>query len=186
MMTRNIPHTKAARRQSIRELLATHPIRSQATLAKLLAERGIDVTQATVSRDLVHMGAVRVRSTDGTLVYAVPDANDNRTTERNPGGLAAEQRLAKVAAEVLVAAEASANLVVLRTPPGAANYLASALDHSDAQHLLGTIAGDDTVLLIARDPHGGPQLAAELLSIAESGLPLNRKTFPKPTKQEQL
>ena len=94
--------------------------------------------------------------------------------------LAGDARLAKVASEVLVSAEASANLVVLRTPPGAANYLASALDHADAADLLGTIAGDDTVLLIARDPEGGAALAARLLAVAEGTEPV-----PSPDLQTQ-
>ncbi len=74
-----------------------------------------------------------------------------------------------VAAEGLVSAEASANLVVLRTPPGAAQYLASAIDHSVLPAVLGTVAGDDTVLLVARDPDGGAGLAAAMLSLAENG-----------------
>ena len=68
---------------------------------------------------------------------------------------------------LLVTAEASANIAVLRTPPGAANFLALAIDHSVMPSILGTIAGDDTVLLVARDPQGGPELAARFLQLAE-------------------
>lgn len=160
-----IPQTKAARQQRIAELLGRERVRSQAQLAELLAEDGIETTQATVSRDLVQMGAVRVRDAVGTLVYAVAGEGGDRTPRA--GDQLADLRLAKVAAEVLVSAESSANLVVLRTPPGAAHYLASALDHAETADLLGTIAGDDTVLLICRDPDGGPALAAQLLSLAE-------------------
>jgi len=85
------------------------------------------------------------------------------------GGLAAEPRarLARAAAELLVAAEASANLVILRTPAGAAQFLASVLDHASWPSILGTVAGDDTVLVIARDPAGGGELAQALLRLAE-------------------
>jgi transcriptional regulator of arginine metabolism len=164
-----IAQTKAARQQRIAELLGREHVRSQTQLAELLAADGIDTTQATLSRDLVQMGAVRVRDTSGTLVYAVAGEGGDRTPRA--GDQLADLRLAKVAAEVLVSAESSANLVVLRTPPGAAHYLASALDHADVADLLGTIAGDDTVLLICRDPDGGPALAAALLTLAEGGEP---------------
>ena len=160
-----IAATKAGRQQRIIELLASAPVGSQSRLAELLADDGIDVTQATLSRDLVQMGAIRVRGAEGRLVYAVPPEGGDRTPR--PADPSTDARLAKVAGEVLVSAQASANLVVLRTPPGAASYLASALDHADATDLLGTIAGDDTVLLIARDPGGGAALAARLLAIAE-------------------
>jgi transcriptional regulator of arginine metabolism len=160
-----IPQTKAARQQRIAELLGREPVRSQSQLAALLAADGIEATQATLSRDLVQMGAVRVRDGSGTLVYAVAGEGGDRTPRA--GEPVTDLRLAKVAAEVLVSAESSANLVVLRTPPGAAHYLAAALDHADTTDVLGTIAGDDTVLLIGREPEGGAALAAQLLALAE-------------------
>ena len=80
-----------------------------------------------------------------------------------PGG----PRLARVASELLISAEASANMVVLRTPAGAAQFLASVMDHAAWPSILGTVAGDDTVLVIARDPAGGAELAARLLALAE-------------------
>ena len=77
-------------------------------------------------------------------------------------------RLARVASEVLVSADSSANLVVLRTPPGAAQYLASTIDHTVLPSVIGTVAGDDTLLLITKDPNGGEQVAAAMLALAES------------------
>lgn len=162
-----IAQTKAARQQRIGDLLSRRAVRSQAQLAQLLADDGIDVTQATLSRDLVQMGAVRVRGEAGGAVYAIPGEGGDRTPR--PGDGLADARFARVAAEVLVSAQACANLVVLRTPPGAAHYLASALDHADLPDLLGTIAGDDTVLVISRDPQGGSLLAQQLLAVAEGG-----------------
>ncbi len=85
---------------------------------------------------------------------------------RLPAG-AVNSRLVRYLKELLTSAEASANLVVLRTPAGAAQFLASAIDHAAWPAILGTVAGDDTVLVIARDPAGGEALAAEILSLAE-------------------
>ena len=195
------PGTKAARHARIASILGQRsaPVRSQEELAERLARFGLKVTQATLSRDLEEIGAVRLRASDGSLVYALPG------DELLPGGLgvpAAEQerprpdravhrelssglfsqltiepsaRLARVAAELLVTAEASANLVVLRTPAGAAQLLASAIDHAGWPAVLGTVGGDDTVLVIARDPAGGEDLAQALLRLAEGGHPAGRK-----------
>jgi len=174
------PLTKAARHAQIAAILGQESVRvhSQEQLAELLTERGVRVTQATLSRDLDELGAVRLRGSDGALMYALPG-------EPGPGGLSAglgsvlaggpfapsaadpATRLARLAAELLMSAEASANLVVLRTPAGAAQLLASAMDHARWPAVLGTVGGDDTVLVIARDPNGGAELAQELLRLAE-------------------
>ena len=147
------PITKAARQALILDLLGSHEVKSQTELAELLGERGLHVTQATLSRDLDELGAEKVRATSGALVYSV--ATDGT---RSPGAgetAAATQRLARLCAELLISAEASRNLVVLRTPPGAAQFLASAIDRAEVPDVLGTIAGDDTVLVIARSEDGG-------------------------------
>jgi transcriptional regulator of arginine metabolism len=174
------PLTKAARHAQIAAILSRPgvPVRSQEELAERLGERGVRVTQATLSRDLEELGAVRLRGPDGGLVYALPG-------EPGPGGVgggfgaalaggpfapsAADPaaRLARVAAELLITAEASANLVVLRTPAGAAQLLASAIDHVGWPGVLGTVGGDDTVLVIARDPVGGEEIAQALLHLPE-------------------
>jgi transcriptional regulator of arginine metabolism len=183
------PVTKAARHAQIAGILEQTPVRSQEELADWLARRGVRVTQTTLSRDLVELGAVRLRRPDGALVYALPDRPGGPGSQPGPlpghgpqdvpagvepdgsaGAGGAEQpsaRLARAAAELLVSAEASANLVVLRTPAGAAQYFASVLDHASWNSILGTVAGDDTVLVIARDPAGGADLAAALLRLAE-------------------
>jgi transcriptional regulator of arginine metabolism len=181
------PATKTARHAQIAAILSQPgpPVRSQEELAERLAQRGVRVTQATLSRDLEELGAVRLRGADGGLVYALPEAAGGPGSM--PGGLAESvgapqapdvpavadlfaepsARLARVTAELLVTAEASANLVVLRTPAGAAQFLASVLDHSGWPSILGTVAGDDTVLVIARDPTGGEDLARALLRLAD-------------------
>ncbi len=161
-----IPLTKGARQQRIIELLAAHEVRSQTDLAELLADAGVIVTQATLSRDLVELDAVKVRAPSGSLVYAVPAEGGDRTPVVGRESAASEARLARLCAELLVSADATANLVVLRTPPGAANFLASALDKAELGAVIGTIAGDDTVLVISRDPAGGDAVAQRLLALA--------------------
>ena len=158
--------SRTARHRRIVELLETRRLRSQPELARLLADDGIAVTQATLSRDLDELGAVRIRDGAGDLVYAVPaEGGDPTPRLAGPGG-EGSARLARLAGELLVSADASANLVVLRTPPGAAQFLASAVDRAALPDVLGTIAGDDTVLLICRDPTGGAALAGRLLELA--------------------
>jgi transcriptional regulator of arginine metabolism len=179
------PATKTARHAQIAAILAhaEPPVRSQEELAERLAQRGVRVTQATLSRDLEELGAVRLRAADGALVYALPGeaggpgsmpgglAEADAALPGHPsaylGGQEPSSRLARFASELLVTAEASGNLVVLRTPAGAAQFLASAIDHAAWPSILGTVAGDDTVLVIARDPAGGAQLASSLLRLAD-------------------
>ncbi len=164
---RIIPMTKGARQQKIVDLLGNHHVRSQTELAELLAAEGVSVTQATLSRDLVELDAVKVRVPSGALVYAVPAEGGDRTPRTATETLASGNRLARLLAELLVSADASANLALLRTPPGAAQFLASAFDRAGFTDILGTIAGDDTVLVISRRPDGGQQLAERFLALAD-------------------
>ena len=182
--------TKTARQARIAAILAREQVRSQEELADLLERyASVHVTQATLSRDLDELGVVRLRATGGALVYALPEepggpgsrpggtllspAAHPGLTESDPGPAerladsAPPTRLARYLGELLTSAEASANLVVLRTPAGAAQFLASVLDHAALPSILGTVAGDDTVLVIARDPAGGDALAAELNRLAQ-------------------
>jgi transcriptional regulator of arginine metabolism len=158
--------SKAARQHLIASVIERNPIRSQGELVELLNQQGIVATASTVSRDLTEMDAVRVRHSDGSLVYAVPGEGGDPTPRAAEGSAAARQRLARLANELVVSAEASANLVVLRTPAGAAQFLASAIDHARHPGILGTIAGDDTVLVISRDPVGGQTLATHFTELA--------------------
>lgn len=155
---RAVPASRNARHQRIADLIAEVAVSSQVQLAELLEADGIAVTQGTLSRDLQDLGAVRVRTPQG-LVYRLTDQDDDWRAEAG----VFESRLEKLTVEVLLSAEASANLVVLRTPPGAAQYFASAIDRVAWPEVLGTIAGDDTILVIARDPDGGQELADRLL-----------------------
>ncbi len=185
------PLTKTARLARIADILAREQVRSQEDLAELLERyASVHVTQATLSRDLDELGVVRLRS-GGALVYALPEEPGGPGSHpggpgshpggppgshpgapgSHPGGAKAESphdaRVARYLGELMTSAEASANLVVLRTPAGAAQFLASVIDHAALPSILGTVAGDDTVLIIARDPAGGDALAADFLRWAE-------------------
>ena len=157
--------TRTGRQRRIVELLGSRDVRSQGELLGLLASDGIEVTQATLSRDLVELGAVKVRS-GRTLVYAVPGEGGDRTPRPAPDGSEVTTRLRRGCEELLVTAEPSHNLVVVRTPPGAASFLASAVDHADIDDLLGTIAGDDTIMLITTGAPASRRIARRLLSLA--------------------
>ncbi|MBS4729667.1 arginine repressor [Mycobacterium sp. SM1] len=150
--------TRAGRQARIVEILSSASVRSQTELAALLADEGIEVTQATLSRDLEELGAVKLRGADGGVgVYVVPE--DGSPVRGVSGGTA---RLARLLGELLVGSDASGNLAVLRTPPGAADYLASAIDRAALPYVVGTIAGDDTVFVAAREPMTGAELVAVL------------------------
>ena len=166
MSTSTMPPTKAARHALITGLLAREQVHSQVELAELLAAEGVSVTQATLSRDLVELEALKVRSATGALVYAVPVEGGGRRASAGETTEVLATRLARLCAELLVTAEASGPIVLLRTPPGAAQFLASAIDHSVLPGVLGTIAGDDTVLVIATEPDGGSTVAQRFLDLA--------------------
>ncbi|WP_421097800.1 arginine repressor [Rhodococcus sp. As11] len=153
--------TRAARQARIVALLAAHPVRSHTELAALLAADGIEVSTATLSRDLEELGAVKLRGADGGAgVYVVPE--DGSPVRGVTGGT---DRLSRLLGELLVSTDSSGNIAVLRTPPGAAHYLASALDRASLPEVVGTIAGDDTIAVIAREPTTGAELAAKIESL---------------------
>jgi transcriptional regulator of arginine metabolism len=144
--------TRAARQARIVELIRDRAVHSQTELLELLEAEGIATTQATLSRDLDELGALKVRG-----AYVIPD--DGSPVRGVEGGTA---RLARLLGDLLVSADASGNLAVLRTPPGGAHYLASALDRAALHDVVGTIAGDDTLVVVAREPVTGARLVALL------------------------
>jgi transcriptional regulator of arginine metabolism len=153
--------TKAARHGRITELIRNNVVRSQTELAELLAVSGLQVTQATLSRDLEELGALKLRGVDGGApVYRIPEDGGPRPME---GGTS---RLSRLLGELLLSYEGSGNLAVLRTPPGAAQYLASAIDRASLVDVIGTIAGDDTILVVARDGLTGAELGRTLAGYA--------------------
>jgi transcriptional regulator of arginine metabolism len=158
-----IAATRAARQRRIAQLLQSRVVRSQTELVELLATEGLTVTQATLSRDLVELGATKVRR-EGVASYALPVV-DGRSGQAHEEG---DRRLRRVCLELLVSAQSAANLAVLHTPPGAAHYLASALDQTDPLGVLGTVAGDDTILVVSADAAAAAELCEVLLGYAAS------------------
>ena len=150
--------SKVQRQQAIAKLIGKHSVTNQPQLVDLLAVDGIAATQATVSRDLEDLGAVKVRVPGGETVYAIP--------EYEPARLAPEDQLRRVRGEWVAEVKRSGDLVVLRTPPGCAHVVASALDRSGLEGVLGTVAGDDTLLCVAEEELGGEALAARLRDLA--------------------
>lgn len=149
---------KPQRQHRIAKLLADHAVTSQTHLVELLAADGVQATQATVSRDLEDLGALKVRVAGGETVYAIPELP---TEQRAP-----EDHLRRVFGDWVVEVSHSANLVVLRTPPGSAHVVGSALDRSGLPEILGTVAGDDTLMVVVAEDVGGAAVAAQLADLA--------------------
>ena len=149
---------KPQRQHRIARMLEEQAISSQGQLVELLAGEGVLATQATVSRDLEDLGAVKVRIPGGAMAYAIP--------EHAKEGSAPDDHLRRVMGEFVVEVAHSANLVVLRTPPGSAHVVASALDRAGLPDVVGTVAGDDTIILVCAESTGGSEVAGELAGLA--------------------
>ena len=147
----------SARRSKAISLIKAGVVHSQSDLVKLLKKAGFVVTQATASRDLEEVGAVRSRNENGELIYQIRTTSDGAISKSMP-----------LPADLILSVESSGNLAVVRTPPGGAQFLASSLDNSDIKSIIGTIAGDDTVLVVSKKSNGGAELAKELLSFGTS------------------
>jgi transcriptional regulator of arginine metabolism len=149
---------KPQRQHRILRILEEQPVSSQAQLVQMLESEGIIATQATVSRDLEELGALKVRIPGGAMAYAIPDF----TRDRAP----TDDHLKRLMGEFVVEVAHSGNLAVLRTPPGSAHVVASAIDRAGLADVLGTVAGDDTVLIVCRESAGGATVATELAGLA--------------------
>ncbi len=150
--------TKQQRQHRIALILEEHSVSSQAQVVELLAAERIVATQATVSRDLEEMGALKVRLPGGDTAYAVPELPKDQ--------VAPADHLRKVLGEWVVEVASSQNLVVLRTPPGSAHVVASAIDRARLDGVLGSVAGDDTVMVVTTEAAGGPAIEERLARIA--------------------
>jgi transcriptional regulator of arginine metabolism len=149
---------KQRRQRAIARLIGQQPVGNQPQLVDLLAGEGIKATQATVSRDLDELGAIKVRVPGGQSVYALPEIETDR--------LVPFEQLRRVLGEWVAEVAPSENLVILRTPPGCAHVVGSALDRSGLDGLLGTVAGDDTLLCVAAPGTSGDELAGTLRGLA--------------------
>jgi transcriptional regulator of arginine metabolism len=144
--------TKFDRQGAILRLVQEHALSTQAEVAEALRAQGFDTVQTTVSRDIAQLGLVKVRDAEGRLVYALPGAADlDRLSELT----AALRRWA-------VSLDSSDNVVVIHTPPGHANALARALDAARLAEVIGTVAGDDTIMIVTRQGIAASALEAEL------------------------
>lgn len=149
---------KQQRQHAILRIIGGRSVSSHAQLKELLEAEGFSTTQATLSRDLEELGAVKVRTADGEGAYAVP--------EYEPARIAPGSQLRRVLGEWVAEVTASGPIVVVRTPPGCAHVVASALDRSAMAGLLGTVAGDDTIICVASEDVGGRRLAEDLSVMA--------------------
>ena len=149
-----IPGSRTARQARIADLLRRRRISSQVELAALLAAEGIDIAQATLSRDLDELGARKIRE-DGASAARYVLEGDSDGIAASRGAVA---RMRRVLDELLVGADHSGTIAVLRTPPGAAQYLASFIDRVGLDEVVGSIAGDDTIFVLAREPLTGREL----------------------------
>jgi transcriptional regulator of arginine metabolism len=179
------PTTRAARHSAIQEVLAQHIITSQQQLAEVLASQHIEVTQATLSRDLDEMHATKVRNADGSICYTVPGLHNDGSLNglissdedhgHDDSALSwshmskFEQQMSRVLSGLVTSVACAQNLVVVHTPSGAAQYVASVLDRQPIDGILGTIAGDDTVMAIASDNDTATHRASWLLALASGG-----------------
>jgi len=149
---------KTQRQHLVVKLIEQHAIHNQMELVELLAAEGVAATQATVSRDLDDLGAIKVRVPGGDGAYAIPELPKDQ--------FAPEDHLRRVLGDWVVEVASSANLVVLRTPPGSAHVVGSALDRAGLEGILGTVAGDDTLILVADEEIGGRRVAQQLTDLA--------------------
>ena len=149
---------KPQRQHRVARILEQHAVTSQSQVVDLLADEGVVATQATVSRDLEELGAVKARMPGGDLVYVIPEQPKDRP--------APEEHLKRVLGEWVVEVAHSSNIVILRTPPGSAHVVGSALDRAGLPDVLGTVAGDDTVLVVATERTGGAVVARRLSALA--------------------
>ena len=150
--------SKVQRQQLIAKIVGSQKVTSQPMLRELLKKKGIKATQATVSRDLEDLGAVKVRTATGETTYALP--------EFEPDRLSPPDQLKRVLAEWVADVQFNEPIVVVRTPPGCAHVVASALDRSRLQGLLGTVAGDDTMLCVANSNYSANRLARDIKQLA--------------------
>ena len=165
MQSRRAPATVSSRRSLVADLVSTNRVHSQQELLELLQAQGFSVTQATLSRDLEALGATKPSDPDGSGAhYIVP--SESNTSLRAQGS---RQALMRALHELLLSAEYSQVMVVVRTPPGGAQFLAGHLDRRGCFDTLGTVAGDDTIFLVARSEIEAKKICNDLVALAESG-----------------
>lgn len=152
--------TKDRRQRAILTLVSTRPVRSQEELAELLERQGFEATQATISRDIKDLGLAKVPIKDGgthQFKYVVPAAD-----------IAFTSRLHRLVSELVISIKSSMNQIVLRMPPGSAMMVAAAIDEAQWPEIIGTLGGDDTVLVIVDDPKNTPIIVQRFTDLRET------------------
>ncbi len=150
--------SRSARQHLIQNILANKAIASQNELLIELKKKGFAITQTTLSRDLDELGAIKTDDKKGQTKYSVPETDPDRTSDTG----AARNRLEKLASDLVVGVDHSANLAVIHTPAGAAQFVASIVDHAALENVIGTIAGDNTVLVITKGLKDGESVASQI------------------------
>lgn len=153
-----VPSTRNARQAKILEILDKTRVTSQVQLSDLLLDEGIDITQATLSRDLDELGAKKVKRDGGRSFYVVGGELEQFVDQVN----GPREKMRRMIDELVVSSDHSGNIAMLRTPAGAAQYLASFIDRVGLHDVVGCIAGDDTIFVLAREPLSGKELAERL------------------------
>lgn len=148
---------KTTRLQRIQSLIGAGNIKSQVELIKILKQEGFNVTQATISRDLQELKVVKVRNSDGTMRYSI--ASSEIPKVQNLDGLK------RILSEWVIEIGSSYNIVVVKTAPGSAHVVGSALDRANLKEVLGTVAGDDTLMIIVKEQFNASTVASFLLSL---------------------
>ncbi|PAU67617.1 arginine repressor [Bifidobacterium criceti] len=161
------PASRAARLNAIEQALVDHVVTSQSQLSAILANQGIEVTQATLSRDLDEMNATKTRMPDGTVAYTIDDQAPTSSTDCDSDERA-QQQMTRILSGLVTSVAAARNLIVVHTSSGAAQYVASVIDKHTIGGVLGTIAGDDTVLVICVNDAMAERRSAWLLEVAST------------------
>ena len=159
------PASRVARLNAIEQALENNVVTSQAELSEILSSQGIEVTQATLSRDLDEINSTKTRLPDGVLAYTVGEHAPAEAEGHEPDERA-QQQMSKVLSGIVTSVAHARNLIVVHTSSGAAQYVASVIDRHAVPGILGTIAGDDTVLVICQDDQSALRRSAWLLDIA--------------------
>lgn len=150
--------SRTARQHLIQEIIANKNIASQAELLVELKKKGFEVTQTTLSRDLDELGAKKIENKKGETKYLIPETDPDRISDTS----AARNRFEKLASDLVIGVDHSSNLAVIHTPAGAAQFVASIVDHAALENVIGTIAGDNTVLVITKGLKDGKSVAGQI------------------------
>jgi len=157
------PDSKTARQHVIEELIVNKEISSQNELLNMLKSKGFDITQTTLSRDLDEINAVKNVKIDGKNVYTIKkNSADKLQSSKN-----VRNKLEKSLSEFVISVDSSANLAIIHTPAGAAQYVASLIDQAAMEKVLATIAGDNTVLVVTKGLDDGKKVASQIWDYAK-------------------